>query len=165
MAGLRGDFAGLSLLRRTMLRAGSPAFRKGVNAVLAQEAMTLIAEGFEQGADPYGTPWLPVDRRPKAAGRARNGRFTAARGAGGLPLQVTGNLKNGFHPVYTEAGFTIDSSVIYAAIHQFSGWAGRNRASFIPQRAMLPLVERGLGPKWTKAFREVAAEQIQGAFR
>jgi len=79
-------------------------------------------ERFERGEDPGGAPWTVSQR---------------AERTGGKTLVDSGRLQDS---IVHEAGpkhVAIGTNVIYAAIHQFGGQAGRGLAATIPARPYL----------------------------
>lgn len=159
---IKGDFGDLDkLIERAGVMATSN-FRQGVNRNLAQEAQSLIAEGFRQQRDPYGRSWKPSKRSFIDGGQtlAKTGRLRNAW-AGRKALEKLG-----------PDGFTITNRVKYAQIHQFGGVirpkkpggrlkfkvGGRfvyAKAVRIPRRPMIPFGP-GLGPRWEPAFKRAA---------
>jgi phage virion morphogenesis protein len=57
----------------------------------------------------------------------------------GKPLTDTGRLKDSFSTMYDNDTALVGTNIIYAAIHNFGGQAGRNRKVTIPQREFLVL--------------------------
>src|SRR5690606_37637300 len=132
--------------------------------LMAEEAVELTRQTFEDEADPYGKPWAPL--------KLRSGRI----------LAKTGGLKSSIHVKPHGKGFTIGVGKSYAGYHQQgTGIHGPKRQRIkplrakalgpinpggkffrsvkgSPRRAMLPY--DGLPPTWTEAFKEVAGETI-----
>ncbi len=59
------------------------------------------------------------------------------------PLVDTHDLSRQFHVSATATGVTVGNSMIYAAIHQFGGQAGKGKKVTIPARPFLPITQRG----------------------
>lgn len=59
----------------------------------------------------------------------------------GKPLTDTGRLKDSFSTMYDNDTALVGTNIIYAAIHNFGGQAGRNRKVRIPQREFLTLTD------------------------
>lgn len=57
------------------------------------------------------------------------------------PLTDTGRLKDSFSTMYDNDTALVGTNIIYAAIHNFGGQAGRNRKVRIPQREFLTLTD------------------------
>ena len=93
----------------------SPAFSE-----IGDRLIALVKDGFETGTDPAGRRWAPLKRRK------------------GKPLLDTGTLMRSFIRSASEAGVTVGTATVSAALHQFGGKAGRNRATTVPARPMLP---------------------------
>jgi phage gpG-like protein len=112
-----GDFAALNRFRRKVQKA--PEVLGTVNEQLAEEAIELVRDGFEQSSDPYGKRWAPLKLR---AGR---------------PLEDSGGLKAGWHRRFANrSGFGIANAKEYAAIHQGgSGIHGPKKRRIVAKRA------------------------------
>lgn len=84
---------------------------------------------FERERAPDGTPWLKSAR---------------AIVEGGQTLTDTGRLRISIAHTVVDGGRAVEvgSNVVYAAIHQFGGRAGRGRRAEIPARAYLGVDER-----------------------
>lgn len=57
----------------------------------------------------------------------------------GKPLVDTGHLRNSINQLYDNDTALVGTNVVYAAIHNFGGMAGRNRKVNIPARPFLTL--------------------------
>ena len=90
-------------------------------------ASTLRRFATERAPD--GTPWL---------------RSARAVAVGGLTLTDTGRLRGSIAHTLTDGGHGIEvgSNVVYAAIHQLGGRAGRGRRAKIPARPYLGIDQR-----------------------
>lgn len=77
---------------------------------------------FERGQDPEGTPWLPSQR---------------ALETGGQTLIKTGRLRDSITHRATADSVVVGTNLVYAAIHQLGGQAGRGRRTRIPARPYL----------------------------
>lgn len=77
---------------------------------------------FREQRSPEGAPWQPSLR---------------AIAEGGQTLRLTGRLRNSITFGATKDSVEIGTNVVYAAIHQFSGAAGRGGKSKIPARPYL----------------------------
>ena len=84
---------------------------------------------FERERAPDGTPWLKSAR---------------AIAEGNRTLTDTGRLRGSIAHTLTDGGreVTVGSNVLYAALHQFGGRAGRGRRATIPARPYLGTDER-----------------------
>ncbi|GAB0056719.1 hypothetical protein SIID45300_01030 [Candidatus Magnetaquicoccaceae bacterium FCR-1] len=83
-----------------------------------------VEENFAQEGRPPWIPWAPS---------------TANRRSGGKILQDTGRLAASITTASDALSATMGTNTAYAAIHQFGGQAGRNRAVTIPARPFLAL--------------------------
>lgn len=83
---------------------------------------------FERERAPDGTPWLKSAR---------------AIAEGNRTLTDTGRLRGSIEYTLTDSGrgVEIGTNVVYAAIHQFGGRAGRERRAKIPARPYLGVDE------------------------
>ena len=137
-----GDFKKVDNWAKAMGTA--PDLLLSMSRNMAEEALELVAEGFEQQRDPYGRPWKDK-KRP-------DGRL--------ILTGRTGRLRRGWHLVSSgKDGFSIAPSVNYAVHHQF----GAPRAR-IPARMMVPSKRLGLPPRWRAAFESVVEEQLSAHF-
>ena len=120
-----------------------------------QPIFQLIGEGimertkqrFGSSSGPDGSAWTPNARSTLESYIAREGGF-GKKGVnkkgqglamGKKPLIDSGSLKSQFNVVATDASVTVSSSMIYAAIQQFGGMAGRGHQTKIPARPFLPV--------------------------
>lgn len=86
---------------------------------------------FVKGQDPDGNVWAPL-----SAATLRKKR----RGTNAKPLRDTGRLMNSITSRNaTQNSVEIGTNVIYAAIHQFGGTAGKNHRATIPARPFFPV--------------------------
>lgn len=164
--GLTGDFRQLRQLLEGLKQLPRELGRSGrLNRAVAEEAMNQVVEGFEQGRDPYGTPWKPTRR-------------------GGAILRNTGRLLNSRSYTLNDRGFTIHFAAKYAATHNFGAvikpkpgtkalafklFRGRKwifaKKVTIPQRQFVPDPKRSLGRIWTPALRRAAQEALRAVLR
>lgn len=137
-----GDFKKVDNWAKAM--GAAPDLLQSMARQMAEEAVELVAEGFEQQRDPYGRPWKS---KKKDDGRLILGGRT-------------GRLRRGWHVTRSsKGGFTIAPSVNYAVHHQF----GAPRAG-IAARMMVPSSKLGLPPKWREAFAAVVQDQLAAHF-
>jgi phage gpG-like protein len=137
-----GDFKKVDNWAKAM--GAAPDTLQTMSRNMAEEALELVAQGFEHQKDPYGRPWKDK--------QTPDGRLIL----GGK----TGRLRRGWHLTRAgKEGFSIGPSVDYAAHHQF----GAPRAG-IPMRMMVPSKRLGLPPKWREAFAAVVEEQLAAHF-
>lgn len=85
---------------------------------LSETMHTAVKLNFKEGGRPK---WLGLKYRA------------------GKPLTDTGRLKDSFSTMYDNDTALVGTNIIYAAIHNFGGQAGRNRKVTIPQREFLVL--------------------------
>ena len=102
------------------------------SAAMDQIGRYLVASTlrrFERERAPDGSPWL---------------RSARALAEGGQTLTDTGRLRGSIAHTVTDGGRAVEvgSNVIYAAIHQFGGRAGRGRKAKLPARPYLGIDER-----------------------
>ena len=110
-------------------------------AIRAQPMLQAIGEDvtdrtkarFATGTAPDGTPW-----------KANAPSTIAGKGPGKGPLiGESGDLRREFHVNAVVDAVTIGNSMIYAAIQQLGGQAGRGRAVTIAARPSLPIRQNG----------------------
>lgn len=105
----------------------APALRS-VGAMLKDEARLC----FVEQSSPYGMKWRPLS--PVTVAKRRKGE-----GSGEIQiLRDTGRLMNSIAVNSSASSVEVGSNLVYAAIHQFGGMAGRNRKVSIPARPFLP---------------------------
>lgn len=125
-------------LRKTMgmlAELTSRRFQGKLMKALAKEALHQVDLTFSEQRDPYGVAWA------------------ALKGRTGPILKRSGRLARSFQTSnVNETGFDLESSVDYAVHHQYG-------TARIPQRMMLPIKQKGLGPIWGYAFRLIAERE------
>jgi hypothetical protein len=165
-SGVTGDFAKLTKWAEKVAVAGGSAGMRELSNLLAEEAVELIAEGFEKETDPYGKAWAKKrfpDGRQVLVGR-------------------TARLRRGWHKKnVTATGFSVAPSVDYAKYHQrgrgpVHAQPGKSlrfmvggRAVFrksvgpAPARKMIP--DRGRLPSaWRRALIATARDYFKDKF-
>ena len=85
---------------------------------LAGTMRYAVAQNFKHGCRPE---WLALKYRS------------------GIPLNDTGALRQSIDELSDNDTALVGTNMVYAAIHQFGGWAGRNRKVYIPARPFLQL--------------------------
>lgn len=122
---------------------------------LGEGIVYRINKRFETSTAPDGTPWKPLaqatynalaDRLGKSNFQ-KDGRLNS-KGASKLAnkkilIGESRDLSRQFHVLSGNNSVTVGNSMIYAAIHQFGGQAGRNRKVTIPARPFLPVTRDG----------------------
>ena len=88
---------------------------------LAGTMRYAVAQNFKQGGRPE---WLALKYRS------------------GIPLNDTGALRQSIDELSDNDTALVGTNMVYAAIHQFGGWAGRNRKVYIPARPVLQLTHQ-----------------------
>lgn len=181
-SGVRGSFSSLQLIIQRVSAERMERVKRSLISNLAEEAMTQIRFGFEQGRAPDGAPWKPL-KRPRPRDKA---------GTKGIPLNDTGRLKNSWTRSLQPSGFTWQSNTTYAPPHQHGAKIahrartnlhaksgrfisrlraakkkGSTRVSFspptvqgLPARPMVP--EGELPPIWKNAFMASANRTLLG---
>ena len=109
--------------------AGVLSHPEGIMDRIGRYLVASALRRFESERAPDGTPWL------KSARAVAEGNRT---------LTDTGQLRRSIAHVITDGGGAVEvgSNVVYAAIHQFGGLAGKGRRARIPVRAYLGIDER-----------------------
>ena len=114
----------------------TPGILEDVSVVLAEEAISLVREGFDEQASPYGKGW--------AAKKQPDGRA--------ILVGKTGRTRTGWKRVRANAsGFKISASTNY------SGYLQDGTTKMV-HRKMVP--DGDVPPKWDAAFREVAQDVL-----
>lgn len=110
----------------------TPAMRK-----IAQAMALIVEDNFEAEGQPKWEALSPVTiaLRTKAAKGKTEGGFRI--------LQDAGQLAGSVSTDYGNEHATIGSNLVYAAIHQFGGMAGRGKKVEIPARPYLPITAEG----------------------
>ncbi|OGC00136.1 phage virion morphogenesis protein [candidate division KSB1 bacterium RBG_16_48_16] len=91
-----------------------------VMQTIGQIVRTSVGKNFEQGGRP--SKW---------------GTSQRAKRSGGLTLVDTARLKNSINAKATSKQVSIGTNVVYGAIHQLGGKAGRGKKVTIPARPFL----------------------------
>jgi phage gpG-like protein len=99
--GVRGDFSGLTDLRRRIAAFEDGRVMRRISKACAEEARTQVSESFERGVDPYDNPWAPLTSRT------------------GEPLRDTGRFMNSFTATSERDFFTVSTNFVGAAVHQY----------------------------------------------
>ncbi len=136
-----------------LLRAASNT--QPVLKAIGEKAVEFTKTRFAVSQDPYGAAWKPnaavtldLHLSRSKANFTKSGQISAKGQralAGKNPLigETRALSTNIFSRVAGEA-VEVGSPLIYAAIHQFGGKAGRVRKVSIPARPFLPDPQRGL---------------------
>lgn len=113
---------------QTRLKRLKPALMRIANMIKEDARLNFVS-----GSDPYGMPWQPL--KPATYNRKRPPRG----GASARPLRDTGRLMNSIAVGrVTNQSAIVGTNLIYSAIHNFGGKAGRNHSVIIPRRQYLP---------------------------
>ena len=99
---------------------------------------------FEVGVGPDDVPWKPSLR---------------AQEHGGQTLVDTARLRNSITHVVNGSELLVGTNVIYAAIHQFGGRAGRDRSVELPARPYL-----GISGDDERAIDRIVLSYLERAF-
>ena len=84
-----------------------------------------IEESFESEASPFGEGWKK-SKKPS-----------------GKTLTDSGTLSSSFTTDADSTGVSVGTNLVYAAVHQFGGQAGRKRSVTLPARPFLPVSNSG----------------------
>ena len=125
---LTGEWADFKAAARRM---GKLDFR-GLHEELGETILEATSRHFRDERGPDG-PW---ERSAAAAGRDRTKSGRKSR-RGGKTLQRTGRLKKSINYEAEGDNVQVGTNVVYAAIHQFGGKAGRGHAVELPARPYL----------------------------
>lgn len=168
---IRGDFQKLQQWVQKLDDLGRHDVLRTINRACAEEAISLIRDGFREERAPDGRPWKEL--------KLRKGRI----------LQDTNRLRNSFHVAEVTAdGFRVSGSAKYAVFHQRgTGIYGPSGTPIRPVRAKVlawrtggkryvarsvkgvpprPMVPEGKLPqRWLDPLIETAEEILADHFR
>ncbi|PAF41440.1 phage virion morphogenesis protein [Helicobacter sp. 11S03491-1] len=118
----------------------------------------LSDESFEFKRSPFGEKW--AERAPATKAKLlRENKLNQSD-----ILQLSGHLRKSISARTGDNSVTLGTNVNkgYAPIHQFGGYAGRNKKVFIPKRAYLPINDKGEIPKSLEKEIEALIWKILG---
>lgn len=121
---------------------------------IGEDIMERTKRRFGTSTGPDGQRWQPnaastvlaAIARMGSKARLKNGNLSKKAQktlAGKKVLVDTGSLARQFEVTATANSVTVSNSMIYAAIHQFGGKAGRGKSVTIPARPFLPVTSSG----------------------
>ena len=121
-------------------------------AAIGDDIVAASLLGFKDSTDPYGDKWKPLAKATVA--RRRKGSHQ--------PLLDTGRLRNSItrRVLAGGDGVEVGTNVVYAAIHNFGGQAGRGHKTIIPARTFIAIRERGLPREYGEIIRDRLAEHF-----
>ena len=96
--------------------------------------LEVVENSFENEADANGKAWQELS--PNYLNYKNKKGYTKK-------LQNRGTLAESIDFTTTTDALILGTNIEYAAIHQFGGFAGRNKSAFIPARPFLPVDENG----------------------
>jgi phage virion morphogenesis protein len=117
----------LALLIAKMQRA--EGFYKNVG----EHLLNSVKDNFEAETAPDGTRWKTLSQTTRDLRSKKYGNAPTTI------LRASGDLMNSINMQASDTDVRIGSSLIYAAIHQFGGDAGRSKKVAIPARPYLGL--------------------------
>lgn len=138
MTGLTGDFAQLDAVIRQVNRF-STHFVPELAQQSSVDVRNLVEAEHTSGRGPDGSPWQPNKR----------GSFP--------PLTKTWRFRERWRATFGPATVRLQNDTVYGAVQNYGGWTGKNHASYIPKRQLLP--ETDLGPVWGPAL-ELTADHL-----
>ncbi|BCH55281.1 phage virion morphogenesis protein [Agrobacterium vitis] len=100
---------------------------------VGEHLLNSVKDNFEAEATPDGTRWQALSQTTRDL---RSQKYSNAPAA---ILRASGDLMNSINMQASDTEVRIGSSLIYAAIHQFGGDAGRGKEVTIPARPYLGL--------------------------
>lgn len=95
-----------------------------------EHMVTETGKRFDREEDPWGEKWEPLSEEYQDEKQQRRGGVDKI-------LQRDKHLLMSIVPDPGKTGITIGSNMVYAAIHQLGGMAGRNHKVKIPRREYL----------------------------
>lgn len=114
---------------------------------VGESVRSMAIDAFSASASPEGADWKPSQR---------------ALAAGGKTLVDTGTLQNSLSVSASRDEVSVGSNMVYAAIHQLGGKAGRGRKVTLPARPYLPDVG---GKLLRQEIRDILSEHIGEALK
>ncbi len=117
--------------------SGLVKFRKRIEDMspLMLEISEIMSDAVEQNFKQQGRPrWKALKQSTKKR-RKKQGLWP------GKILQARGDLAASVQSSFTKNSAIVSTNIIYAALHQFGGRAGRNKSATIPARPFLALRE------------------------
>jgi hypothetical protein len=127
-------------------RAAAKALHDDAPEVLAETALELVRQGFDESREPDGFPWADVLR-------------------GGKPLIDTGTMQGLWHVTHAGRGtFGIASGVTYSQYHQ-DGTTNADGSTRIVPRKMVPDDGSEMPRAWEDAFAADLDAILKGLFR
>jgi phage virion morphogenesis protein len=145
----------------------APAMRK-----IAQTLAKVTEDNFEAEGRPKWKALSEVTVHMRLGGSKaykKDGKLTAAaqrrKDAGLRILQDTGQLASSVTTRSDTSSATIGSNLVYAAIHQFGGDAGRGKKVSIPARPYLPITADGeLQPEARSEVLDTVLRHLESVF-
>jgi phage virion morphogenesis protein len=124
MAGLRLEHKIDTRAPEAMLRRLADFDRRALAEDVGDLLVSSTTQRFRDGVDPEGNPWEPSER---------------ALAEGGKTLVDRGHLRDSITYFVHLDGTAVEigSNMVYAAIHQFGGKAGRRGSVTLPPRPYL----------------------------
>lgn len=123
------------------LKVATPALEKlaekladlsPVHRMIAGTMADKVEENFQQEGRPG---WMDLAESTTDR-RSKRGTWP------GKKLQESGQLASSVHAAFDKKSAAVGTNLVYAAIHNFGGQAGRNHAVTIPARPFLQLTEK-----------------------
>lgn len=114
------------LRARLLALQGKLADPSPVMAEIAEEMLNGMHDRFDSETAPDGERW-----------KAHSLATVARRGGRATLLRERGRLVGSIHPASDRTWARVGTNLVYAAIHQFGGRAGRRQATKIPARPYL----------------------------
>ena len=119
-------------------QVGSDSFMSEVRREVAYDGLRLIAAGYRNSVDPYGSYWAPLKYRD------------------GKPLVLSGAFRDTWMAYPTATGVRFQSGVDYGAYHQYG-------TRSIPVRQVIPSSSRGMPSTWSELISKAFSKRIRQA--
>ncbi len=140
---------------------------------IGEDIMERTKRRFGTSTGPDGQRWQPnaastvlaAIARMGSKARLKNGNLSKKAQktlAAKKVLVDTGSLARQFHVSASGNSVTVSNSMIYAAIHQFGGQAGKGKKITIPARPFLPVTSSG---EMYPDDQKLVLEALQGYLR
>lgn len=140
------DDQDFQILRRRLEGLGTGAIA-GALYEIGESVRTLAIDAFSESASPEGADWEPSQR---------------ALRQGGKTLVDTATLRNSLGVAMGRDEVEVGSNMVYAAIHQLGGKAGRGHKLTLPARPYLPDVG---GKLLRQEVRDILREHLGEALK
>ncbi len=107
--------------------------------VVQEVVLTAVEDNFQEEGRP--SRWQDLSQVTKDMRRGDGELGKILQDTGRLKNSITAEKKEGFYEKLTDDEMVVGTNLVYAAIHNFGGMAGRNHKVKIPQREFINLMD------------------------